>query len=197
MEGTMNSLAGFAHRTQILARFKRAMLIFWLPLVLAAVVPAVVTTVAYWLEKPEPASPMTAPPADPKSRPDPTVPSLPATPAERSTTPALSTDPLIANAVSGPIPPASALIGAQVIGDASEPVWHVEAVGTDIKGKTVSVFLRNDATRERATAPVHDFGWKWDPKRVNAPAMAYVVGSNAKNSWIWIKDNADPPFTPQ
>ncbi len=57
----MNSLADFVHRTEVLARFKRAMLVFWLPLVLAAAVPAVVTTIAYWLEKPVPESPVSAP----------------------------------------------------------------------------------------------------------------------------------------
>jgi hypothetical protein len=61
MESTMSSLAAFVHRTGIATRFKRALLIFWLPLVLAAIVPAVVTTVAYWLDAPARPSPTPTP----------------------------------------------------------------------------------------------------------------------------------------
>jgi hypothetical protein len=39
----MNRLAEFVQRTEIAARFKRALLIFWLPLVLAAALPAIWT----------------------------------------------------------------------------------------------------------------------------------------------------------
>ena len=48
----MISLVELAHRTEITARFRRTLLIFWLPLVLAAVVPAIVTAVATWFESP-------------------------------------------------------------------------------------------------------------------------------------------------
>jgi hypothetical protein len=44
----VNSLVELAHRTEIAARFRRTLLIFWLPLVLAALVPAIVTAVAAW-----------------------------------------------------------------------------------------------------------------------------------------------------
>jgi hypothetical protein len=39
MEGAMNSLAAFAQRTEIVSKFRRGILIFWLPLIMAAVVP--------------------------------------------------------------------------------------------------------------------------------------------------------------
>jgi hypothetical protein len=54
MEGTLMSLEGFIHRTQIGARFKRALLFYWLPLVVAAVVPVIVTILVSWFQGPEP-----------------------------------------------------------------------------------------------------------------------------------------------
>ena len=48
----MSTVVEFGHRTQIVARFKRALLIFWVPLVLAALVPAIVTVVTSWFEGP-------------------------------------------------------------------------------------------------------------------------------------------------
>jgi len=51
----MSRIADFAHRTEIVARFKRALLIFWLPLVLLAIVPAIVTAISARFEVFEPA----------------------------------------------------------------------------------------------------------------------------------------------
>src|SRR6266436_8241086 len=48
----MSSFVEFAQRTEIVARFKRVLLLFWLPLVLAAAVPAVMIVVAAWFESP-------------------------------------------------------------------------------------------------------------------------------------------------
>jgi hypothetical protein len=45
-EGTMSAVVEFGHRTQIVARLKHALLAFWVPLVLAALVPTIVTVVA-------------------------------------------------------------------------------------------------------------------------------------------------------
>lgn len=39
----MTTIEGFAHRTKIMARFKLGILIFWVPLVSAAIVPAIIT----------------------------------------------------------------------------------------------------------------------------------------------------------
>ncbi len=50
----MSSLTEFAFRTQIVARLKHALLIFWVPLVLAALVPVIMTVVASWFETPVP-----------------------------------------------------------------------------------------------------------------------------------------------
>jgi hypothetical protein len=47
----MNAAVEFARRTQIVARLKYALLIFWVPLVLAALVPAIVVAVAPRFEK--------------------------------------------------------------------------------------------------------------------------------------------------
>jgi glycosyltransferase involved in cell wall biosynthesis len=46
----MSGFAEFARRTELVARFKRALLIFWLPLVLAAAVPAIIVALATWFE---------------------------------------------------------------------------------------------------------------------------------------------------
>jgi hypothetical protein len=89
------------------------------------------------------------------------------------------------------IPPPSALIGAQVIAEGSAPVWRVVEVGLNNKGDTISVILKNDVTQERASAPVHAFGWRWDPKKANAPAVAHIAGSQAKSSWIWYTDKSN------
>jgi hypothetical protein len=184
----MSSLASFVHRTQFIARFKSAMLHLWLPFVLAAAVPAVATTIAYWFEKPSALAP------EPVINSIPDGQSLPEQPPLVLAKP-VEAPPEVIEAAPEVIPPPSALIGARVIGG-NGPIWHVEAVGTDSRGKTVSVFMRNDATRERATAPVSGFGWKWDPKSANAPATAYAA--EPRNSWVWIKDKADlPAVSPQ
>jgi hypothetical protein len=179
----MSSLASFVHRTQFIARFKSAMLHLWLPFVLAAAVPAVATTIAYWFEKPSALAPQ------PVSIPD--GQDLPIAPAGPPLVPAKPVEAVPREV----IPPPTALIGARIIGG-NGLIWHVEAVGTDSRGKTVSVFMRNDVTRERATAPVNGFGWKWDPKSANAPATAYAA--EPRNSWVWNKDKADlPAVSPQ
>lgn len=55
----MNNIMEFAHRTEILARLKRTFLIFWLPLVLAAVIPAIAGAIAARFPELVPGSPPT------------------------------------------------------------------------------------------------------------------------------------------
>jgi len=49
----MSAIAEFARRTQLLKRFKRALLIFWLPLVFVAVLP-IVAAIIPWVAESEP-----------------------------------------------------------------------------------------------------------------------------------------------